>query len=402
MSGDGRALVLALALTTLAQALVSMAVFAPSVLAPAAQAEIGVAATSVGIFTALVFVGAAFASPLAGGRVVRDGPLRVNQQSLLWAGAGIAVFASAAPLVLACGALAIGMGYGALTPAGSAVLSRRSPPRLRNVIMSIRQSGVTLGGALTGVLLPPLIVSHGWRAAAFTVAVLCVLFAIVLQTVRERYDAERTDVHHPGHSSYIVMLRMVFRHAELREGTLTSFTYSGAQMCCGSFLVVFLTERAGMGLVQAGTVYSIAMIAGIVGRLSWGALADLLDRPRLVLGSIGVITAGCSFAAALVTPQWPYAAIVALCVAFGASAFGWNGLYVAEIARIAAGADVALATGAALMFTYVGIVVMPVVFWLLVTLTGGYAASFMLVGASALAGGVVFLRRHGSRPARAH
>ncbi len=396
-ASEARDLIVALTVTTLAQALVSMAVFTPSILAPAAHAEIGVAPTAVGIFIALVFMAAAFAAPLAGGRVVRSGPMRVNQQCLLWAGAGIALFASASPALIACGALAIGMGYGPLTPAGSAVLSRRAPARLRNVIMSIRQSGVTLGGAVAGVLVPPLIIAHGWRLAAFIVAALCVLFVVVLQTVRERYDAERTDVRHASHSSHAAMLRMVFRHRELRQGALTSFTYSGAQMCFGSFLVVFLTDRAGMGLVEAGAVYSTAMISGIVGRLAWGAVADYFDRARLVLAMIGAITALCSFTIALVSPQWPHVAIVVLCVVFGASAFGWNGLYVAEIARIAPGGNVALATGAALSFTFLGIVVMPVVFWLLVTLTGGYTASFMLIGTLALAGGLLFLRQQGPR-----
>ncbi len=395
-TGDARALIVALTATTLAQALVSLAVFTPAVLAPAAHAEIGVAATSVGIFTALIFLAAAIASPLAGGRVVRSGPMRVNQQCLLWAGVGIAVLVSAIPLVIACGALAVGMGYSALTPAGSAVLSQRSPPRLRNLIMSIRQSGVTVGGAAAGLLVPPLIIAHGWRAAALVVAGLCVLLAIALQAVRERYDTERTDVHHPGHSSHVVMLRMVFRHRELRQGMLTSFTYSGSQMCFGSFLVVFLTERAGMGLIEAGAVYSTAMVAGIVGRLGWGAIGDYFDRARIVLGLIGVITALCSFAAAFVSPQWPHGAIIALCVVYGASAFGWNGVYVAELARVAPAGNVALATGAALSFTYVGILVMPVVFWLVISVSGGYSAAFMLIGTLTLAGGVLFLRQDSS------
>ncbi len=398
-SSDARALIVALTLTTVVQALVSMAVFTPAVLAPAAQAEIGVAASSIGIFIALVFLTAAITAPLAGGRVVRSGPVRVSQQCLLWAGAGIALFASSIPVVIACGALAMGMGYGPATPASSAILATRTPRRLRNVIISIRQSGVTLGGAIAGLAVPALIVAYGWRIAALVVAGLCVLLAVVLQAVRELYDGERTEVRHPGHSSHMVMLRMVFRHPELREGALASFTYSGTQMCFGSYLVVFLTERAGMGLVQAGAVYSAAMMGGIVGRLGWGAVADYFDGARTVLGMLGITMALCAFASTQVSPQWPYAATVALCVVFGASAFGWNGLYVAELARIAPGGNVALATGAALTFTFLGILVMPTVFWLIIALTDSYALAFMVVGIVALAGGLLFFRKHPPRGA---
>ena len=105
---DVRELVVALTLATLAQTLIAMAVYAPAVLAPAAQAEIGLTATAIGIFTALVFVAAAYAAPLGGARVVRSGPVRVSQQCLLWAAGGIVLFVSAVPAVIAVGALAIG------------------------------------------------------------------------------------------------------------------------------------------------------------------------------------------------------------------------------------------------------------------------------------------------------
>ena len=126
---DVRELVVALTLATLAQTLIAMAVYAPAVLAPAAQAEIGLTATAIGIFTALVFVAAAYAAPLGGARVVRSGPVRVSQQCLLWAAGGIVLFVSAVPAVIAVGALAIGLGYGPATPASSAMLSKRTPDR---------------------------------------------------------------------------------------------------------------------------------------------------------------------------------------------------------------------------------------------------------------------------------
>ena len=396
---DARGLIVALALTTLAQTLVSMAIFAPAVLAPAAQAEIGVAASAVGIFISIVFVTAAFSAPLGGGQVVRYGPVRVSQYSLLWAAGGIALFATAVPFVIVCGALAMGLGYGPVTPASSAMLSSRTPGRLRNLIMSIRQSGVTLGGAIAGALLPGLSIAYGWRTSAFVVAALCAVFAVLLQTVRERYDGDRTDVRRPEHGSHWKLFRTVLRHAELRQIALSSFTYSGAQMCFGSFLVVFLTERAGIRFVEAGAAYSAAMIGGIVGRLLWGALADYFNCARLLLGVLGVTMALCAFTITQVSPQWPYAAVVVLCVIFGASAFGWNGLYVAEIARIAPGGSVALATGATITFTFLGTVATPVVFWLVLALTDSYALAFTLVGTVALAGGLLYFREHDAQPA---
>lgn len=383
-------LIVALTLATLAQALISMAVYAPAVLAPAAQAEIGLTANSVGLFTALVFLAAAYAAPLGGASVMRNGPVRVSQRCLLWAAGGILLFMSAVPAVIAGGALALGLAYGPVTPASSAMLAARTPDRLRNIIMSIRQSGVTLGGVFAGVLLPALTVVWGWRTAALVVAVLCVLFAVLLQMSRERFDVERTGLRPPGHGSHLFLLRMVLRQPELRLGAFTSFTYAGAQMCFGSFLVVFLTERTGMSLIDAGAAYSTAMLAGIAGRMVWGGLADYFDRARLVLGMLGVTMTLCALAITLVSPQWPYVAIIALCAACGASAFGWNGVYIAEVARITSGENVALATGAVITFNFLGIVVMPVAFWLTVALTGSYTPAFVLIGVATLAGSLPY------------
>lgn len=388
-----RELLVTLTLATLAQTLIAMAVYAPAVLAPVAQAEIGVTANSIGIFTALTFVAAAFAAPLGGARVVRSGPVRVSQHCLLWAAAGMVLFVSAIPVIIVAGALAIGMGYGPATPASSAMLSKRAPDRLRNVIMSIRQSGVTLGGAIAGLLLPALSVAYGWRTAALVVTALCLLCAALLQVVRERYDDERTGVRQEGHGSHLFLLRMVFKQAELRQGAFTSFTYAGAQMCFGSFLVVFLTERAGMSLIDAGAAYSAAMLAGIAGRMVWGGLADYFDNARLVLGMLGVTMALCAFAITLVSPQWPYAAVIALCVACGASAFGWNGVYIAEVARITSGENVALATGAVITFNFLGIVIAPVLFWLMVLVSGSYTPAFVLIGVVTLAGSLPYFRK---------
>jgi len=192
-------LVVATTLTMLVQALVSLTVYTPAVLAPVAQTEIGVTANTIGVFTAFIYFAAAYVAPLGGALVARHGPLRVSQRSLLWSGAGLALFASAAPAVIAVGAVLIGIGYGPATPASSTILVKRTPERLRNLIMSIRQTGVPLGGAIAGALVPALLVAYGWRAAALIVAALCALYAVALQPVRAQYDGERGPAQHAEH-----------------------------------------------------------------------------------------------------------------------------------------------------------------------------------------------------------
>lgn len=386
-------LVVVLALTLLAQAMISMTAFTPAVLAPVAQADIGVAASSIGIFTALIYATASISAPLSGIFIARRGAVRVSQCCLLLTGGGLALCTLAHPLALAAGALLIGCGYGPITPAGSEILVARTPVRARNLIMSIRQTGVPVGGAVAGVIVPVLLLASGWRGAALTVAVLGVACALALEPSRRRYDRVQDDAHVTPRPSLTSLLRMVFTHAELRQGALASFVYAGIQLCLASFLVVFLTERAALSLISAGFALSAAMISGIVGRVLWGVVADYIGSARVVLGALGVVMALSAFAMSQVDAGWPLLAIVAICIVFGATAIGWNGVYVAEVTRIAPAGNVALATGAALAFTYLGVVVMPLLFWLIVAVSASYAIAYTAVGALTLAAGLSYFRK---------
>ena len=81
---------------------------------------------------------------------------------------------------------------------------------------------------------------------------------------------------------------------------------------------------------------------------------------------------------------------------FGATAVGWNGVYLAEVARIAPQGQVSQATGGCLFFTFLGVVVTPLLFNLVLQLGGGYALAYALLGVPGLAVGArLLLRRAG-------
>ncbi len=386
-------LIVAIVLTLLVQAMISATVVAPAVLAPVAQGDIGIAASWIGVFTSLIYATATLSAPLGGTMVARQGAVRVSQYCLLFAGTGFALCALAHPFVLVAGALLIGCGYGPITPASSEILAARTPPRIRNLVMSIRQSGVPVGGALAGVLVPLLLMALDWQATVLVIAASCFFLAILLQAVREQYDSARHDAPQRPRPSLMALMRMVFTHAELRRAALTSFAYGGIQWCLASFVVVFLTERGALSLSNAGFALSAAMTGGIVGRVLWAAVADYIGNARIVLGTLGIVMSLSAFVMSQVSPDWPLAAIFVLCTVFGASAIGWNGVYIAEIARIMPVDKVALATGASLAVTYLGVVVTPFLFWLLLTVTGSYAVAFIVVGILTFIASLAYFRR---------
>ena len=394
ITGDAAASGLALALpaAVIAQTFTAAIMFAPAVLAPAASVDIGVPATMVGVVTALIYLAAAMAAPAAGARVPRVGAVRMTQFGLLLAGAGLALTVLAHPLAVIIAALVIGLGYGPSTPSGSALLSEHTPPRLRNLIMSVRQTGVPLGGALAGFAIPWLITTGGWRTAVLVCAAACVVVALALQPLRAKFDRASARAS-AAPADFIDALRLLIAHAELRRISFTAFLFGGVQLSFASFLVVFLVERAEFSMVRAGTVLSAAMLAGMAGRLLWGAAADYFRSARGVLIALGGVTACCAAAMTQVTAHWPYAAILVLAGVFGATTLGWNGVYIGELARVAPPGKVAMATGASLAFAYSGAVVVAPLFALVLALTGSYVIGFSMLAGLAAAGVASLLYR---------
>lgn len=371
-------------ITLAIQALVSLVVFTPPVLAPAAQTEIGIPASSVGIVTALIYLSATFGALLSGRLIARYGPMRTSQGSLVLGGCGLALMATANAWLVALGALVIGVGYGQVTPSSSAILAERSPERLRAFIFSLKQTGVPIGGAAAGVLLPALILLLGWRWAAVFAGMTCVAVALALQPMRAGVDRGSRVADDTPAAGLIEPLKLVLAHRRLREMAFASFTYSGMQMCLGTFLVVFLHDRVGFTLGAAGAALSTAMISGIAGRILWGVVADNWLGPRMLLGLLGITMSLAAFATAFITAAWPALLVFAVSAAYGATAVGWNGVYLSEVARIAPPGRAAAATGAALAITYSGVMVLPALFWAIVALSGSYAAAFITTGCLSL------------------
>ena len=66
---------------------------------------------------------------------------------------------------IALSAVAIGVGYGPITPASSHVLAKTTPRERMALMFSIKQTGVPAGTALAGLIVPPLTIAFGWQVA---------------------------------------------------------------------------------------------------------------------------------------------------------------------------------------------------------------------------------------------
>jgi len=76
----------------------------------------------------------------------------------------------------------------------------------------------------------------------------------------------------------------------------------------------------------------------------------------------------------------PIEVIFAVLFVFGLSAVGWNGVFMAEIARLAPEGRIGSATGGALVPVFVGVMIGPVLFTGIHEVLGLYTMSFAAIG----------------------
>ena len=357
---------IALVSLTLVQVIATLAFNQASVLAPAAAPELGVAAADVAYYVSLVYL-AAMVSTLGGGAISRrTGPIRFIQIGLAIAALGSFIFAAGGVALAALSALVVGLGSGPLTIASSHVLARVTPKRLANVTFSLKQSGVPVGFALCGAILPPLYDDE--RAPAGTGRLL------------------------PSAAEVLEPLRLAWRDPVLRPLCLIGLLFAATQAIVVNFTVVYAVDSLKMSYVLAGTLLSAATVTGAFGRIFWGAIADLLRRPTAVLVGIGAIVVVAATAMAFTTPAWPASAVYGVCIVLGGTAVGWNGVFLAETAAHAPAGRVAEFTGATQLFVFGGALLSPLLFRAVLALTQSYAMGYLLLAAGVAVGSALLAR----------
>lgn len=372
-------LVSTIAMALAVQSLTAMSILVPTVLAPVAASEIGVQASRIGILVAFIYFVAIATGLMCDTLIARFGPVRVFEFAVVLVAVGLASgFGGNLGAVFILGALA-GAATGFVNPASSTILLQVSPPQYRSLIFSIKQTGVPLGSAIASILIPALLQHMHWRDAVLVLGVGSTFLLIVVGPFRSTYDRDRSPHQRIRLSAIGEPIAEILSRHELLTLALSSAVYSVVQLSCFTYLMLYLIVELGYSLVQAGLVFSVAQVMGIIGRPVWGVVADRFQAPRQVLAGLGIAMGLCGLATALFTSAMPVAAIVAVCAIYGASAVGWNGVFLAEVARIAPPGKVGMVTGGVMLFNFSGAVLGPPAFGAILGFTGSYALGFLFI-----------------------
>ena len=389
---SARAVAVPLAGMLFTQTSAVMSLVTVPVLATEIAGETGIGASVVGLYTSLIFGAAMFTSAAAGGVIQRLGPIRTNQIALVFSATALLLTLTANPWWIALSAVLVGAGYGPNTPSGSEALSRVTPPRMRGLVFSIKQSGAPLGAMAGGLILPAMVVIGDWRTAVVTGALIVYAAAVAVQPLRARIDRGARGGGSPRRTSTVDAVRETLANPALRRLTVAAFVLMTVHTCFQTFTVAFLVEHVGLGLTLAGGLFATLSVAAAISRVGLGWLSDRLSRARGVLVTLSLAASASCALIALFASTWTLATMLLACAFAGIGTAGWYGVFLAEIARLAPSERVGLATGGALFFVYAAICVGPLVFTATVSITGSYPAAFWLGAAASLIATINLLR----------
>jgi MFS family permease len=316
------------------------------------KADTGASATAATLLLSTFLLGRCLGSYRAG--IAAD---TIGERPVLVVGAivtgGLIVLGSAMPLAGLFVALFLaGIASAVATPAGGRLVLTAFARSRQGFALGLRQTAVPLGGLLAAALLPWVAGEWSWRWSLAIAGAITALSALPLAAAKvPRPQRSATNVprsrYRPAHDRTIRLL------------TLWGSMFVSAQYALVAFLALDVEDRMALSLATASLFVAIAQAAGIVGRVGWGALSDhLLAWGRkpflLLLTGVGIAGVAALWAIPSSAPLPVLAVVVAVA---GLGVIGFQGMFITMIADAAGPAHVGAATGFAVTFVQMTLVV---------------------------------------------
>jgi MFS family permease len=328
-----------------------------------------------------MFTGGA-CSPLLGSLTDRLGGRKAIAVVFSSAGLAYAVLGAAGTYaVMLVASLFGGVANGLTNPATNKLIATEIAPGQRAIITGAKQSGVQIGQALLGLLVPLGVIAWGWRPTVLVVGAAWLLFLpLTFRVTSPVAVVERT--RQPWASAF---------HDVWPISVYGMLLGVGASVIV--LLPLFAEESLGFNRIDAGRAAALAAIAAIGGRLAWARRAERRQAFPATLRTIALLTvvatAGLASATELPWLIWPAAALG------GISAGSWNSVGMLATIVTAGPARAGAATGWVLLGFLGGTGISTPIFGWLVDRTGSYLPTFAAAGAAALIAGLMVVKASG-------
>lgn len=365
-----------LALFTGAMVGASLCIMTTGALMPFIGKSLHLNQAQLGSLLSIEFVGSVAMTSVAGVLTDRFG----DKALVLWSGILMGAALIAAAFVenfawLAGWLLVYGIGYAAVTPAGSHAIIFFFKKSDRGLAMGVRQCGVPVAGVLGSLLLPAAAARYDYRVSL----VIAGAFTLVTCVIASRFYREPVELEGTRVSLRAMLIEMVeiAREARLVLLTLASMVLICGQLALIGFLTLTLVHRAGYSLDLALGIFTLSQVAAIAGRLSWGWVSDNLfaGSRALPLATVCILVALVALGFSAIGEGTPVWMATLLAAALGFTAEGWLGVAVIGFAEIGGEEHAGSALGVGLTWTLAAAFATPALFGALAQVHG-YATAW--------------------------
>lgn len=334
-----------------------------------------------------VYIGGLFFSLPGGHLADRWGVRPTLLGALAIGGLGLLGAAFAPRFVLFLLALVLaGSGWSIVNPVLGKAIVDVFPLTERGIAMGIKQMGLTLGGVVAALSLPPIAAHWGWRVAVGACAL-----AVSLPVVAAWRPLAPLARPLSSHAAPMAMSWAWTRRAPLLIVFGAGVVLGMVQSAVLAYLPLFSVQALGFSHVGTGVLIAASQAGGAVSRLVLGAASDRWSsgrRPPWL-----VFTSALAAVIFLVYAWVPTAAPLwagVLAFAAGVGAYGWVGIYFIISAEAGGSTQSGLLSGVSFAAIVVGLLTGAPIFGLVLQAFDSYRAAWAVFAAfSALVAVVV-------------
>ena len=337
--------------------------------------------SQIGMLPAALFLGQAFASVPAGFLTDRFGSRKLLMVAASFLGIGffIMTFLGEFWAVLLLVMLG-GIGYGSMHPITNRGIIDWFSLKQRGTAMGIKQTGVTAGSALAGLILLPLGAEYGWRLVLLGACILLLISGGASYLLYRDPPSQIKSANSGGLVAFYKSMFTMLKNKKLMLVSLSATGLNGSQMCLNTYLVLFVYEKFGISLVLSGILFVISEVSGTFGRIAWGMISDFLFKGNriVILLIITVLTAFSSLMVALI-PSASFWILVPIVMVFGFSISGFNGIWMNLASKIVPPNQAGISSGVSITFGSIGVILVPPVFGFMVDKTGSFTFGWLFI-----------------------
>ena len=361
-------------------------------LIPFLQSELNMNYTHVGSIMTFLYLGAMVISLPAGWLTDRLSIKKMVLLSQVMMGCFVILYSLVGNYIAAILlAFAMGVAYGMVNPPTTIGIMLLVRKEMRGIAMSIKQTGVPLGGALAAGLLPPLALRFSWKVSFIFAGGAIILSGLLSQLLYQQSQRNNINAHFdPKGKSQEICGRTYLDKNIIFLGIGGAFC-AIVQISLVTYIILYLKDVKNFDLILAAFCLTLVNIGGILGRVFWGMVSDWLFKgSRKAL--LKIIVSLIFLTSLILALNMPLSLVVLFVVLFifGFSAMGWNGIFLAFIGELADKDTAGRAVGLCMMFTFIGNLFGPILFGKILDMTRSYSVGWYFLCASMVVAFLLF------------